>query len=150
MPLPYKDLILSGRSFSMNKKLLYTLWGGLFSLCAGLGFIPEPGGILSGIMTGLSLASFLPPAVLLYQAAKNCDRDTLALIRGLSALSLGLTLVLLIVNFLAAVSSEVLGTILYYTLVIVSSPMICSGHWALSMFLWACLLIAAAREWKKA
>ena len=130
----------------MNKKLLYVLWAGLFVLCAGLGLLPEPEGILGSVLTALSLAFFLPPALLLYTAQKQQDPDTPKLIRNLSALSLGLSLALLILNFLTALRSDFLGQVLHYILVIVSAPMICSGHWALSLFLWACLLMASLQQ----
>lgn len=130
----------------MKQKTLYVLWGGLFILCAGLGFIPEPAATLQGVMTTLSLLTFLPPALLLYRASREQDRQTILLIRNLSALSLGLTLVLLILNFLSATASETLGSILYYTLVIVTSPMIASHHWALTLFAWACLLMVSLKE----
>ena len=129
----------------MNKKSLFVLWGVLFLLCAGLGFIPEPAGTLKTLMTAASVLFFLPPAVLLYRP----DRDTALLIRNLSALSLGVTLVTLILNFVAAVGSETLGNILHYILVVVSSPMICSGYWVLSLFLWACLLMVSLRQLKR-
>ena len=74
------------------------------------------------------------------------DRHLLALMRNLSALSLGLTALLLILNFLTAFHSELLGNILHAVLVVVSSPMICSGHWVLSLFLWACLLFASLKK----
>ena len=133
----------------MNKKFLYALWGGLFILCAALGFIPEPSSTLSTVMTVFAILFFLPPAVLLYRASKEEDAATLKLIRNLSLLSLVLTVVLLIGNFLSAAASETLGSILHYILVIVSSPMICSGYWALSLFLWSCLLMTSLRELKK-
>ncbi|MBP3683643.1 MAG: hypothetical protein J6J12_01600 [Oscillospiraceae bacterium] len=129
----------------MSNKLLYVLWGGLFILCAGLGFIPEPEGALRAGMTVLSLACFLPPAAVLYRSGKSGDRAAVKLVCCLAALSLGLTLVLLIGNVLSVVASETVGTALYYLLVIVSSPMVSSGYWALSLFLWACLLMAG---WK--
>ena len=129
----------------MNKKVLYTLWGVLFLLCAGLGFLPEPRGVLKGLMTALSVLFFLPPALLLYRA----DRNTSCLIRNLSALSLGVTLVTLILNFVLAVGSEFLGNVLHYILVIVSAPMICSGYWVLSLFLWACLLMGSLKKLQK-
>lgn len=132
----------------MSKKVLFALWGGLFILCAGLGFIPEPVGILKGILTATSVAFFLPPALLLYRAGKENDRDTIVLIRNLSALSLGITLVTLVGNFVLAVSSETLGNILYYVLIVVSSPMICSGYWVMSLFLWACLLMGSLKKSK--
>ena len=133
----------------MNKKLLYLLWAGLFILCACCGFIPQPEGEFQRFFTICSLLFFLPPGLLLWDAGKQRDLHTLKLIRNLSALSLGLTLVLLVLNFLTAMQSEFLGQVLHYILVIVSSPMICSGHWAMSLFLWACLLIASLKQCKR-
>ena len=74
------------------------------------------------------------------------EGDTVKLIRNLSALSLSLTVVLLAVNFLTALRSETLGNAVHTVLVIVSSPMVCSGHWAMSLFLWACLLMVSLRK----
>ena len=133
----------------MTKKLFFALWGCLFILCAGLGFIPEPDGAPAVFLTVLSLFSFLPPAMLLWKAGKTRDILTIRLIRNLSALSLGLTLLLLLMNFICALGSAFWGTVLYYVLVIVSSPMVCSGHWAMSLFLWACLLMGSLRELRK-
>lgn len=130
----------------MKKSILYPLWGVLFILCAGLGFIPAPEGILSALLTAASVLFFLPPTLLLLTASKQGDRDTRQLIRNLSLASLSLTLLLLIANFSLALRSEALGTFLHYALTIVSAPMVASGHWALSLFLWACLLMAS---WKK-
>ena len=129
----------------MNKKFLSGLWAGLFIVCAGLGFIPEPGESLQILLTLLSLLFFLPPALLLYNAGRNRETATIQLIRNLSVISLILTMMLLILNFLTVLSSELLGQILYYVLIIVSCPMICSGHWAMSLFLWSCLLTASLR-----
>ena len=126
----------------MKVKILYALWAALFILCAGLGFIPEPAENLQILLTLVSLLFFLPPAVLLYRA----DPMTAKLIRNLSALSLGTTLVLLVLNFLTVFFSEKTGQVLNHVLTIVSSPMVCSGHWALSLFLWACLLMASLKR----
>ena len=133
----------------MNKKLLYLLWAGLFILCACCGFIPQAEGVLPVLCTIFSLLFFLPPGLLLWDSGKQRELHTLKLIRNLSVLSLTLTLVLLVLNFLTAMQSEFLGQVLHYTLVIVSSPMICSGHWAMSLFLWACLLTASVRQLKR-
>ena len=129
----------------MNKKTLFILWGALFVLCAVLGFLPEPGGMVKGAMTAASLLFFLPPFLLLCRA----DRNTSLLIRNLSALSLGVTLVTLILNFVLAVSSETLGNILHYVLVVVSAPMVASGYWVLSLFLWACLLMVSLKKLRR-
>ncbi len=132
----------------MNKKLLTALWVGLFILCAACGFIPE-GSVPRWLLTAVSLLFFLPPALLLTKADREKDRRTLALIRNLAALSLLLTLILLVLNFLSVLHSELLGDVLYSMLIIVSSPMVCSGYWAVSLFLWACLMTAAIRFLKK-
>jgi len=133
----------------MNKKLLFALWGCLFILCAGLGFIPEPERALGIFLSVCAVSCFVPPALLLYRAAKTRDLPVLKLVRNLSALSLGLTMAVLLGNFACAMGSEFWGTVLYYVLVIVSSPMVCSGHWAMSLFLWACLLMVSLRELRK-
>ena len=130
----------------MKNQFLYALWGALFILCAGLGFIPEPAGALSVLLTGLSILFFLPPAVVVWKGRREKDRQGLMLVRNLSIVSLGLSATLIIANFLVAFRSELLGDILHGVLVVVSSPMICSGHWAMSLFFWACLLIASARH----
>ena len=129
----------------MKNTHLYALWGVMFSLCAGLGFIPASSGFLAGGMTALSLLCFVPPALLLYQGGP----DARALVRNLSAASLGLTLVLLVLNFLFALSSEAVGNVLHYALIIVSSPMVCSGYWVLSLFLWACLMVCSLNILKR-
>lgn len=125
----------------MKKSHLFALWGVLFVLCAALGFLPES----SGWMTAVSVLFFLPPALLLYKG----DRNTVLLVRNLSALSLGVTLLTLSLNFVLAVSTETLGNILHTILVIVSAPMMCSGYWVLSLFLWACLLMGSLKLLKQ-
>ena len=130
----------------MKYRFLYALWGALFILCAGLGFIPEPAGALKVLLTGVSLLFFLPPAVLVWQSRREKNWAVLALVRNLSIASLSLSALLIIANFLTAFRSELLGNILHGVLVVVSSPMICSGHWALSLFLWACLLIGSLKR----
>ena len=138
----------------MSKKCLLALWGGLFILCAGLGFIPGFSQNVSAgaqaVLTALSLLFFVPPAWLLYSAQKRKDVNTLKLVRRIAALSLGLTLLVLVMNVLSAVSSVTVGNVLFAVLIVVSSPMVCSGYWALSLFLWACLLLLAHSLLKKA
>ena len=129
----------------MKSQFLYALWGALFILCAGLGFIPEPAGVLRVLLTGLSILFFLPPAVLVWKGRREKDRMALSLVRNLSIASLSLSVLLIIANFLTVFRSELLGDILHGVLVVVSSPMICSGPWAMSLFFWACLLISSAR-----
>jgi len=129
----------------MTKKTLLYLWGALFIVCAAMGFLPESAGWVRILSRVLAVAFFLPPFVLLWQAGKDADRSTAALLRNLAALSLGLTVVLLIANFLAVRSSEALGNVLHYVLTIVSTPMVCGGGWAMSLYFWAVILIWAIK-----
>jgi hypothetical protein len=55
---------------------------------------------------------------------------------------LGLTLALLVANVFSVLWSEAVGTVLYELLIFVSVPMVCSRHWVLSLFLWACLFFS--------
>ena len=130
----------------MTKRTLFSIWAILFALCAALGFIPEPSVFFAYLMTVLSVLFFVPPAALLRQAKKNGDTAIVKLLRNLSALSLLLTLVLLIANFLTALSSEFLGNVLHYILTIVSTPMMASRYWVLSLFLWSCLLMYSLKK----
>lgn len=138
----------------MSRKVLFALWGAMFILCAGLGFIPgfsqNLGAGAQGVLTALSLLFFVPPALLIYAAARQKDLRTLKLVQGFSAMSLGLTLLTLVVNVLSAMGTVTLGNVLFGVLIVVSSPMVCSGYWALSLFLWACLLLASHSLLKKA
>ena len=127
----------------MNKKYLYALWGGLFAVCAGLGFVREPVPALKLLMVMLSIGFFIPGFLLL-----RLGRNEALLVRNLAGLSLLVTLVLLICNFLSVLGSEALGNVLHHMLVILSTPMICLDAWGLSLFLWACLLFTAQKKLK--
>ncbi len=131
----------------MKKSSLYAVWGILYIICCGLGFIPDAQGGVRVLLLVISLLFFVPPAILLYDAIREDDRKTLRQIRLLSVISLGLTLLLMIGNILIALGgSEAIGTLLHLLLVIVSVPMISSHYWALSLFLWAVLFFAAGHK----
>ena len=133
----------------MKKQYLFAIWGGLFALCAALGFVPAPKTALQILMTILSVAFFIPGALLLWLSVKTCDRAAALLVCNLSMASLILTAALIIANFLSVLGSPALGNFLHSILVIVSAPMVCSGYWALSLFLWACLMVASISICKK-
>ena len=44
--------------------------------------------------------------------------------------------------------NKTLGNLLHIVLTIVSAPMMASGSWILSLFLWACLLMASLKKLK--
>lgn len=133
----------------MNQRKWFALWGVSFIVCAGLGFIPEPAGLLRGVLTVCALAFFVPGAMLACLGYRQRDSHTLKLLRNLSAASLGLTLILLVLNFLTVFHGAWIGNVLYGMLVIISSPMVCCGYWALSLFLWACLLVGSMEGLRK-
>ena len=127
----------------MSNKMLYTLWGALYALCAGLGFIREPGEGLRFLMIAFSILLFVPPFVLNYRAANKKDRRTLCLVRNLAFAWLVMTTLLLVVSFLTAFASEALGNFLHSLLTVISSPLVACGSWALAIFCWACILFDA-------
>ena len=133
----------------MDRKWMLALWGGLFIVCAALGFVPAPTGALSFFMALLSLVFFAPPLVLLIRAKQSGDCATAALVRNLSAASLALTLLALVGNVLSLLGGVTLGNVMNVVLAIVSTPMFCGQIWVLSIFCWAFLMIAANKLVKK-
>ena len=132
-----------------NNTPYYITWAVLYAVCAALSFIPEPAGALKGLMLMLSLAFFVPPAILLCRAATPKDRKTFLCVGAVSAASLVLTLVMLLINFLSFEASDAAGIVLNALLILVSVPMVCSGAWVLSLFLWAILLMVCLKFGKK-
>lgn len=133
----------------MKNRTLFTLWGTMFALCAALGFIPQPDGLLKALLVLSAAVFFVPPVVLTARAVKQRDPGLLGRMSLLCALSLGLTLLFLILNFLSITAPQWLGDLLYGILVIVSAPMVCSRFWVGSLFIWACLLTVSVSLGKK-
>ena len=127
----------------MNKNKNFILWGALFAICAGFGLVNQPGAAVRILGIFCSLCFFAVGGFLLWQARKAKDDAAIALVRNLSLASLVTTSILLIANFLSIFASETLGNILHYMLIMVSSPMLCAPSWAVSLFLWACLMIVS-------
>ena len=125
----------------MSNKKLYILWGALAVLCIAMSFIEEVDSGLAALMFLLAAAFFVPPAMLLYRGIKKKDAFTVGVIRWTSLVSLALTFLLLLLNFLSVGASRLTGDVLYVLLTLVSVPMVCSQFWALSMFVWACMMI---------
>ena len=133
----------------MSNTVLYALWGVLYALCAGLGFVTEPENSMRILMTALAVAHFAAPFALSYRAGKKQDVRTLKLVRNLSGCWLVLAAVLLAGNFLSVLASERVGNLMHILLTIVASPMVASGNWALTIFLWACVFFDARSKLKK-
>ncbi len=127
----------------MNKTILYIAWAGLFIVCATLGFIPEPEGFTLVMMIFLGLCFFLPPYFLLWKGYQEKDRTGLQRIRLLALVSLGLSFVLMVANLLSVLAPTWVGNVLYWALVILATPMMCSRIAMLSLLLWAGLLFGS-------
>ena len=129
----------------MKKSIVYAIWAVLYCICVGLGFVPNPAGFGKGLLVLTSLIFFLPPAYLLWQAGKENNRKTVLVLRLLSGGVLLLSLVLIILNFMSVNWSAQTGLVVYVLLVMFTAPMACGQYWALSLFLWACILMITLR-----
>lgn len=125
----------------MKRSVLYIIWGVLYCLCVGLGFVENPTGAGKACLVILGILFFVPPFYLAFRAKKEQSRKTLLALRLISVLVLSLTLILLVLNFLSVNFSSETGLVLYVLLVMFSAPMVCVRYWFLGLFLWACLLM---------
>ncbi len=132
-----------------RKGKLYIAWGVMYVICTVLGFINTENGLLQAIFALISMGFFLPGGVLLYEAVGERDKKTVHTVRYLSIASLTLTVLTLIGNVLTLPASEAVGDRMYGLLIVVSTPMISSQAWAISLFLWACLLFGSFVKKKK-
>ena len=133
----------------MEKRTLWIVWYVLFLICALLGFLPDPQGFWRVVLTLLGVGFFVPGGLLLKWASDRRDLPTVRQVFWISVISLSATTVALILNYLSVLWSELVGTILYGLLVVVSTPMICTGWWIVSLFGWACLLSTAVSLMRK-
>ena len=129
----------------ISYKTLYIAWAVMCVLTAALGFaFPE---VENGWgRFGLALVAvlfFLPPGLVLDRAKAEGHRFHVRLVGFLALGSLLLTVVLLALTLISFIWSDVLANALYAALVIVSSPMICSNCYAISLFLWGTLIAGA-------
>lgn len=124
----------------MKDALLYKLWGGWFIVCALLGFIPQPEGFVRALLVLCAVVFFVPGGILLYRGIRDQKQGRLVTIRNLSAIWLGVALLMLVLNFLSVNAGQATGQALYGLLIILTSPMVCGQFWILSLFGWAILL----------
>ena len=126
---------------TLSYKILYIAWAVLFVLTAMLGFVfPNAMGAGLVALRLTAVVFFLPPVWILVRAMAEENRFHVLLIRWLSLASVVLTGVLLALNFTSVLWPESVGSALYAALVVVSAPMLCANHYALSLFLWGALL----------
>ena len=100
------------------------------------------------LCTVLMVLFFLPPWAVLGRAKAEENRHHIRLLRWLAVDSLVLTAVLLVVNLLSIAlllvmpekTALIVGDVLYYALILVSTPMICGQYWGIGLVGWAALL----------
>lgn len=127
----------------MKKQILYMLWLSLYILCVGLGTLTDRTTAGSVVLTILGIAFFVPGMLLLIHGYKTGDRKMLVRIRIISILSLGLTLVLIVLNILLVQAGSGVGETLNDILILVSAPMFCCYWHGISLFLWSCLFVSS-------
>ena len=124
-------------------KKYWLIWGAMYLICVICGFVPNPEGFAYVAFLLLSLGFFVPPAMVIYHGVSRKETAPLKMIRLLSILSLSLTFVMILLNFLAVKASAAWGMVLYWILILVSAPMICAPAWMIGLFGWACLLMTS-------
>ena len=129
----------------MRNKNLWLVWLYLFGFGCVLGFVPNPTGLVKALLVLLAVGFFIPGGLLLHRA----DRRTAGWIVFISAASLVLTTVSVILNFASVLMAKVWGTVLYIVMGIVSTPMLCGQIWIISLFGWACLLAVGVLKLSK-
>lgn len=132
-----------------NTKHLWIIWAALYVVCTVCSFFPVASGAATGLFVLLSLGFFVPPAFLIYKALQRGWPKILRVIRNLSLLSLGLTLIMIVLNFASVEASREWGVALNVLLVLVSTPMVCSQVWVIGLFGWAVLLFTCLTYLKK-
>lgn len=133
----------------MKEKVLYAVWGGLYVICAVLGFVNGAQGVGKLLLMLTALLFFVPGGILLHDALRSQNKKALRRLRIICICSLGLTLLMLIANIVFVTASAAVGQALHGFLVLVSVPMFCSQYWLVSLFLWACLLMLTLNKPKK-
>jgi len=133
----------------MKTKLLYAAWASMFILCAALGSIQQPTDGEKIVLTIFAIAFFIPAGILLYDSMGHSRRRDVLAVRWISLGSLAVTFALILANFFSVAASAAVGEFLHGLLLVLSTPMFCSQHWVLSLFLWSCLLMATFLKPKK-
>ena len=124
-----------------KEAVLYGIWAAMYVAAVLLSLVNHAQGVGLVLIQIYSVAFFIPGAILAVKALKEKNKTQLKRLRVISILSLALTVVLLVANFLSVGGSAQLGRILNSFLILVSAPMLICFNWAVSLFLWACLLM---------
>lgn len=130
-------------------KKIWMIWAIAYAVCAVCGFFPAVNHLVYALFFMLALAFFVPAGFLIYEAVQRQDKKILRLIRNLSLISLSVTMVTIVLNFLTVHGEKVWGQVMYWLLILVSVPMVCGQIWAVSLFGWACVLMTCIHFLRK-
>ena len=130
----------------MKKRYLYILWAVLYCACVGFSFArtTNTGGRVFQVL--LSLAFFVPPYVRVFQAKKEENRKAIKTLRWISIGVLVMSMVLLALNIASVKFPTRAGTVLFVLLTILAPPLACGQQFALSLFMWACLMMLTLQK----
>ena len=126
-----------------KEAVLYEIWAAMYVAAVLLSLVNHAQGVGLVLIQIYSVAFFIPGAILLIDALRSKDSKTLLLLRWVSGLSLGLTLVLTVLNLVSVLGPQWLGDLVYVLLGLASVPMLCGRFWWLSLFLWGSFLTAS-------
>lgn len=139
-------------------KKYWIYWAIMYVICTVCAFLPVENGLVYALFFFLSVGFFVPPGFLIYEAVQRREKKTLRRIRTLSIISLVLTMIVIVLTFVSVAASKQTddlqymqnwGVALQWILNIVSTPMVCSQIWVVSLFGWACLMMTCFMFLKK-
>lgn len=134
------------RKITVKKKtIVYIVWAVWYLLCMFLCFGKTPVGWAKAPFVLVSLLFYVPPFYLLFLSKKDTTKKTVVALRCISGTSLGLFLVLFVLNILSANWSAQAGRILYYLLIIFCAPVMCGQFFVLGLYLWAAILMVTLK-----
>ena len=135
----------------MKKSTVFAIWGGLYALCVAMNFLAAyrvPVGWAKAPFVLVSLLFFIPPFYLLFLSKKDKGKKTINALQIISIVSLALFVVLFCLNLASVNWSATTGRVLFYLLISLCAPVVCSQFYVLPLYLWACILMVT-RKFKK-
>ena len=117
--------------------ITYGVWIVFYIVAVLLSLVNEP----SLWIRIYSIVFFVPGVMLAVWAAQQQDKVQIKRLRTICITSLVLSTVMLVVSLLTVKAAPQATRIISSIFIIVSEPLWISPSWALSMFLWACILM---------
>lgn len=126
--------------------ILYIVWAVLYCACVGFSFVNPDNAGEKAFFVLFSVVFFVPPYILVFQAKKQENRKVIKTLRWISISVLALAMVLLVLNILSVKFSAEAGLLVFVLLAMFAPPLACGQQFALSLFLWACLMMLTLQK----